>query len=118
MELKVLRTETEYQKAIKRTLEIFHAEEGTSEDDELAVLLLLVKDYEEKHVMIPQISPVEIIKQKMREQGIKAKDLELIIGSKGHVSSVLSGRREITLKVAQRLKEFFHLPSEVFLPSV
>jgi HTH-type transcriptional regulator/antitoxin HigA len=118
MELKVLRTETDYQKAIKRTLEIFHAEEGTPEDDELAVLLLLVKDYEEKHVVIPQISPVEIIKQKMLEQGIRAKDLEPIIGSKGHVSSVLSGRREITLKVAQRLKEFFHLPSEVFLPSV
>jgi HTH-type transcriptional regulator / antitoxin HigA len=118
MELKVLKTKTDYQKAIRRTLEIFHAEEGTPEDDELAVLLLLVKDYEEKHVTIPQISPVDIIKQKMREQGIRAKDLEPIIGSKGHVSSVLSGRREITLKVAQRLKEFFHLPSEVFLPSV
>lgn len=118
MELKILKSETEYQKAIKRTLEIFHAEEGTPEEDELAVLLLLVKDYEEKHVKIPQISPVEIIKQKMREQGIKAKDLEPIIGSKGHVSSVLSGRREITLKVAQKLKEYFHLPSEVFLPSV
>ena len=118
MELKILKTETEYQKAIKRTLEIFHAEEGSPEEEELAVLLLLVKDYEEKHVIIPQISPVEIIKQKMREQGIKAKDLEPIIGSKGHVSSVLSGRREITLKVAQKLKEYFHLPSEVFLPSV
>jgi HTH-type transcriptional regulator/antitoxin HigA len=118
MELKILKSETEYQKAIKRTLEIFHAEEGTPEEDELAVLLLLVKDYEEKHVTIPQISPIEVIKQKMREQGIKAKDLEPIIGSKGHVSSVLSGRREITLKVAQKLKEYFHLPSEVFLPSV
>lgn len=118
MELKILKTEIEYQKAIKRTLEIFHAEEGTPEEDELAVLLLLVKDYEEKNIIIPQISPVEIIKQKMREQGIKAKDLEPIIGSKGHVSSVLSGRREITLKVAQKLKEYFHLPSEVFLPSV
>lgn len=118
MELKILKSETEYQNAIKRTLEIFHAEEGTREEDELAVLLLLVKDYEEKHVTIPQISPIEVIKQKMREQGIKAKDLEPIIGSKGHVSSVLSGRREITLKVAQKLKEYFHLPSEVFLPSV
>jgi HTH-type transcriptional regulator/antitoxin HigA len=117
MDLKILKTENEYQTAIKRTLEIFHAEDGTPEADELAVLLLLVKDYEEKHVHIPQVSPIEIVKQKMKEQGIRAKDLEGIIGSKGHVSSVLSGRREITLKIAQKLKDYFHLPSEVFLPT-
>ena len=32
----------------------------------------------------------------MTERGMKAKDLEPIIGSKGHVSSILSGRRVIT----------------------
>ena len=41
----------------------------------------------------------------MEEMGMKAKDLEPLIGSKGHVSSVLSGRREITLKMAQKLKD-------------
>ncbi len=51
----------------------------------------------------------------MTERGMKAKDLEPIIGSKGHVSSILSGRREITLKMAQRLKDYFQLPSEIFL---
>ncbi|MFN8438155.1 MAG: transcriptional regulator [Cytophagales bacterium] len=117
MELKILKTENEYQKAVKRTIEIFNSEEGTPEADELAVLLLLVKDYEEKNIHIPQVAPIEIIKQKMAEQGIRAKDLEGIIGSKGHVSSVLSGRREITLKIAQKLKDFLKLPSEVFLPT-
>ena len=51
----------------------------------------------------------------MDEMGMKAKDLEPLIGSKGHVSSVLSGRREITLKMAQKLKDFFRIPAEVFL---
>jgi HTH-type transcriptional regulator/antitoxin HigA len=79
--------------------------------------LVLVKDYEDKHVHIPEVNPVEVIKLKMEERGMKAKDLEHIIGSKGHVSSILSGRREITLKMAQRLKDYFHLPAEIFLHS-
>lgn len=51
----------------------------------------------------------------MDEMGIRNKDLEPIIGSKGHVSAVLSGKRELTLKMAQRLKNYFSLPAEVFL---
>ncbi|OFY83912.1 MAG: hypothetical protein A3F72_07905 [Bacteroidetes bacterium RIFCSPLOWO2_12_FULL_35_15] len=113
--IKVIKTETAYQKAIKRTLAIFHAEEGTPEADELALLLVLVKDYEDKHIHLPEIDPIEVIKLKMAERGMMAKDLEPIIGSKGHVSSILSGRREITLKMAQRLRDYFNLPAEIFL---
>lgn len=115
MNWKVLHTEEEYQAAILRTLDLFHADEASPESDELALLLLLVKDYEDRHVHIPSVDPIEVIKLKMEEQGLKAKDLEPIIGSKGHVSSVLSGRRELTLKMARRLKEFFNLPAELFM---
>ena len=117
MEWKVLKTEADYQKAIKRILEIFNVEEGTKETDELALLLVLVKDYEDKHIKLPQLNPIEVIKLKMEEMGLKAKDLEPVIGSKGHISSILSGRREITLKMAQRLKDYFKLPEEVFFHS-
>lgn len=117
MNWKVLKSETDYKKALKRAMEIFHAEPHTPEDDELGVLLLLIKDYENRTVKMPEIDILEIIKDRMKEQGLKNKDLEPIIGSKGHVSSILSGRREITLKMAQRLKEFFQLPAEMFLHS-
>lgn len=96
---------------------IFQAKERTPEADELALLLVLVKDYEDKHIQIPEVDPIEVIKLKMQERCIKAKDLEPLIGSKGHVSSILSGRREITLKIAQRLREYFELPAEIFLPA-
>ncbi len=115
MNIKVIRTEAAYQKAIKRTMTIFHAEENTPEADELALLLVLVKDYEDKHIHLPELDPIEVIKLKMIERGIKAKDLEPFIGTKGHVSSILSGRREITLKMAQRLRNYFQLPAEIFL---
>ncbi len=114
----ILKNEEDYQKAIARTMEIFHAAANSLEEDELALLLLLVKDYEEKYIHLPPVSLIDIIKLKMEENGMKAKDLETIIGSKGHVSSILSGRRDITLKMAIKLKEHFHIPADLFLQAV
>lgn len=117
MNWKVIKTKAEYNTAIKRTMQIFQAEENTPEADELALLLVLVKNYEDKHIVLPQLDPIDAIKLKMEEMGLKAKDLEPLIGSKGHVSSILSGRRELTLKMAQKLKDFFHLPADIFMPA-
>ena len=52
---KVIKTEAGYKKAIKRTLNIFQAKEGISQADELALLLVLVKDYEDKNILLPEI---------------------------------------------------------------
>ena len=115
MTWKVLKTEDDYTKASMRLMEIFHAKPNTPESDELDLLMVLIKDYDDKHYELPELDALEVIKYKMQEMGIKAKDLESIIGSKGHVSSILSGKREITLKMAQKLKDYFSIPAEVFL---
>jgi len=98
-------------------MEIFHAAPNTSEGDELELLLVLVKDFDEKNYQLPELDALAVIKYKMKEMGVKAKDLEPIIRSKGHVSAVLSGKRDITLKMAQKLKNYFSIPSDVFLHS-
>ena len=112
---KVLKTDAEHKEALERTINIFHIEPGTPEFEELELLLVLVKDYEDKHVVIPELDPIEVVKLKMEEKGLKAKDLEFIIGSKGHVSSVLSGKKDLTLKMAKALHNFLQIPSDVFL---
>ena len=115
MNWKVLKIEEDYNKASIRMMEIFHAEPNTPESDELDLLIVLIKDYDEKHYQLPELDALEVIKYKMQEMGLKAKDLESIIGSKGHVSAILSGKREITLKMAQKLKNYFSIPADVFL---
>ena len=115
MNWKVIKNEEDYNKASIRLMEIFHSKPNTSESDELDLLLVLVKDYDDKHYHLPELNALEVIKYKMEEMGMKAKDLEPIIGSKGHVSAILSGKREITLKMAQKLKNYFSIPAEVFL---
>lgn len=117
MNWKVLKTPEDYQAASIRMMELFHATPGTPEGDELDMLIVLVKDYDDKHYNLPELDVLEVIKYKMQEMGMKAKDLETIIGSKGHVSAILSGKREITLKMAQKLKNYFSLPADVFLHS-
>jgi HTH-type transcriptional regulator/antitoxin HigA len=115
MEWKVLKTDESYQIAAKRMIEIFHVEEEGPLLDELELLILLIKDYDDRNHPLPKLDPIQTILVKMNEMGIKSKDLVPLIGSKGHVSAVLSGKREITLKMAQRLREFFQLPAEVFI---
>lgn len=117
MNWKVLKTEEDYNRASKRLMEIFHEKPNTPLGDELELLIVLVKDYDDKHYQLPELDALEVIKYKMQEMGLKAKDLEPIIGSKGHISAILSGKREITLKMAQKLKNYFSLPADVFLHS-
>ena len=117
MNWKVLKTEEDYNKASIRMMELFHSPPNTPQNDELDLLIVLIKDYDEKHYQLPELDALELIKYKMKERGMKAKDLEPIIGSKGHISAILSGKREITLKMAQKLKNYFNIPAEVFLHS-
>lgn len=114
MNWKILKTEDDYNKASLRMMDIFNAEIGTAENDELELLIILINDYDDKHYQLPALNVLDIIKFKMKESGTKAKDLESIIGSKGHISAILSGNREITLKMAKKLKDYFNIPAEIF----
>ena len=116
MNWKILKTEPDYEMALARTINIFDAQPDTKEAAELELLLLLVSDYEAKHFPLPAVDAVEVIKLKMEERGLKPKDLEPIIGSKGHVSQILNRKRALTLAVAKSLRVFLNIPAEVFLP--
>jgi len=118
MNWKVLKTENDYNRASIRMMKIFHSGPNNPESDELDLLIVLIRDYDDRHYQLPELDALEIIKYKMQEKGMKAKDLEPIIGSKGHISAILSGKREITLKMAQKLKNYFSIPAEVFLRGV
>jgi HTH-type transcriptional regulator/antitoxin HigA len=50
---KVLKSEKEYDRALNRTIEIFHADKNTPEGKELDLLLPLIMDYENRHYTIP-----------------------------------------------------------------
>ena len=55
------------------------------------------------------------IKIKMEEQGLKNKDLVGIIGSKGYISSLLSGKKPLTLEIARIFHKKFGVSAEILL---
>lgn len=69
MNWKVLKTEEDYNKASMRLMDIFHAKPNTPKSDELDMLMVLVKDYDDKHYELPELDALEVIKYKMKEIG-------------------------------------------------
>jgi HTH-type transcriptional regulator/antitoxin HigA len=112
---KILKTETDYRNALTRLDEVIDAVMGTSEGDELELLALLIKDYEEKNYPARLPDPVSMIKLRMEEMGLKNKDLVDIIGSESHVSSVLSRKRQITLEMARKLSKRLNIRASIFI---
>lgn len=103
MDIKPIRTEADYQKAIKRLELIFDAKIGTPESDEADVLGLLIDEYEKKHYPIEAPDPIEAIKIRMEEMHLKQVDLIKEIGGKSRVSEILNRKRKLTVDMIRNL---------------
>jgi HTH-type transcriptional regulator / antitoxin HigA len=90
MDIKPIRTEKEYEIALARLEEIWDAEAGTPESDELDVLSVLVEAYEEEHHRIDPPDPIEAIKFRMEQMGLSIQDLQPQIGSGSEASEILT----------------------------
>jgi HTH-type transcriptional regulator / antitoxin HigA len=115
MKPKLIKTETDYQEALGRIEAIFGAKPSTPEGDELELLVTLVEYYEEKAYPIGLPSPVDAIRFRMEQQGLKAKDLIAYMGSASKVSEVLSGKRALSLPMIRKLVSGLGIPAEVLL---
>ena len=113
--IKPIRNEADYEAALARIEEIFDAEAGSPEEEELDVLVDLVELYESKHVVLGYPDPVEAIKFCMEQSNLKQRDLIPLIGSRAKVSEVLSGKRAITMSMARALHEHLGIPAEILL---
>lgn len=117
MNLHILKTDEEYQELldwVDTQFDLNIAPDSKAGED-LQVALLLIKQYEDVHFSIPKPDPLLVVKQKMEEEGLKNKDLEKWIGSKGYVSALLNGKKPLTLKIAKTLHQRLGIPAEVFL---
>lgn len=115
MDLKPIKTETDYRAALKRLEEIFDAKAGTPESDELEILGLVVDDYENKHYPIEAPDPIEAIKIRMEEMHLKQVDLIPEIGGKSRVSEVLNRKRRLTVEMIRKLTTRLNLSANILI---
>ncbi len=84
----------------------------------LTLLGILIHDYEEKTVEIPDIYGVELLHVLIEEWDLKQKDLVPIFKTESIVSAVLNGHRQLTIEHIQKLAEFFHVSPAAFFPQI
>ena len=113
--IKPIRTDGDLERALERINEIFDAEEGTPESDELDVLTVLVEHYEDERHPIGLPPPIAAIEFRMEQAGLTKRDLIPFLGSRSRVSEVLSGKRAITMSMARALHRHLGIPAEVLL---
>ena len=115
MEIKAIKTERDYEQAIGRLEQIFHALADTTEGDEAEVLSILIEKYEEEHHPIGMPDPIEAIKFRMEQMNMNQKDLAEIMGFTSRVSEVLSKKRKLTLGMIRKLSTALDIPTEVLV---
>ena len=103
MNIKLIKTEADYQTALLRLEEIFDAKIGTIESDEADILGLMIDEYEKKHYQIDAPDPIEAIKIRMEEMHLRQVDLADVIGGKNRVSEVLNRKRKLTVEMIRNL---------------
>ena len=103
MNIKLIKTEADYQTALKRLELVFDTKTGTTESDEADILGLMIDDYEKKHYPIEAPDPIEAIKIRMEEMQLKQVDLADAIGGKNRVSEVLNRKRKLTVEMIRNL---------------
>ena len=114
-QIKTIRTEEDYEAALARIEELFDSKEGTSEEEELNVLVDLATVYEDLNYSIGPPDPVAAIEFRMEQAGLTPRDLVPFIGSRAKVSEVLSGKRRITMPMARALHRHLGIPAEALL---
>jgi HTH-type transcriptional regulator / antitoxin HigA len=117
MELYPIRTEADYQAALKEIESLFDALPNTPEYDRLDLLSTLVETYEKVHHPIEAPDPIEAILYYMDTRGLTRRDLEPCLGSRARVSEILSRKRSLTLEMIRKLNKELGIPAEILIQS-
>ena len=112
MNIKPIKNEQNYNEALRRIENLMSAKPNTPQMDELEVLATLIEAYEDQHYKIDAPDPIEAIKFRMEQEGLKQKDLVDIVGSKSRVSEVLNRKRKLTIEMIRNLHKQLHIPIE------
>ncbi|MDA3919169.1 MAG: transcriptional regulator [Salinisphaera sp.] len=115
MEIRPIKSETDYNETLKEIESLMMAEVNSPEGDRLDVLVTLVEAYERQHYPIDFPDPVEAIKFRMEQQGLTVEDLVPVIGRKNRVYEILARKRPLTLRMIEGLHDSFSIPAESLL---
>lgn len=115
MTVRPIKTEMDYEEALKEIERLFDAQPDTPDGDRLDVLTTLVQAYEDRAYPIAVPDPVEALLYFLESRGLTRRDLEPYLGSRARVAEVLNRRRALSIEMIRRLHDGLGLPADVLI---
>ncbi len=117
--IKPIKSNSQYEAALSRIYLLMQKDvrANSPESDEIEVLSVLVKEYENVHFPMPKPNPLEAIKFRMEQKGMTEGELSEILGHRSRKSEILSGKRKLSLSMIRKLNEILNIPAEVLIQS-
>jgi HTH-type transcriptional regulator/antitoxin HigA len=117
MRIRPIRSEADYDEALRRVEALWGSTSETPEGDELDVLVSLIEAYEREHYPIDLPTPIEAIKFRLEQQGKDYRSLIGVIGQRTRVYEVMRGARPLSLNMIRKLHSKLGIPAEVLIQS-
>ena len=113
--LQPIRTKEQYKSYLIIIDSLVNCEENSPEEQVLELVSILVESYESEHYAIEAPDPIEAIKLRIEEKGLKRKDLAIYFGSTSRVSEILNGKRQMTIQMAKKIRVGLGISADVLL---
>lgn len=115
--LKPIKSRSQYEDALARTYDLMQKKikPDSKESDELEVLSILIRTYENEHFPVPKPNPIEAIKFRLDQMNMSEAELSEILGYRSRKSEILSGKRKLSLAMIRKLNEVLRIPAEVLI---
>ncbi len=114
-DVKPIKTARDHELAMAEIECLWGAASGTPEGDRLDVLATLIDAYEAQQFPMDPPDPVDATKFRMEQQGLKRKDLEGLIGSRGRIAEVLDRKRALSIAMIRKLHSELGIPAEILI---
>jgi len=109
----VIKTEEQYYEYCKLLENIDFSEEAEEREDEIELLSLLIRTWDDEHRLAPQMDPVELIKSLMEDHKLAQNDLAEIAGvGKSYISEILNYKKRMSKKVIRNIANHFKIQQE------
>lgn len=113
LEPRIIKTEEQYRAYLAEVggLAADDPAPGTPDGDRLELLAKLIGDYEKERFRFKRPDPIDAIRFRMEEQGLRQADLAPLLGGRNRVSEVLAGKRPLTVAAIRALSDALHIPA-------
>lgn len=115
--IRPIKSKKQYEAALDRVYSLMQQtlKPGSGLSDELEVLSILVKEYENRQYSMDRPNPVEAIRFRLEQMNLSEAALSQILGYGSRNPEILSGKRKLNLVMIRKLNEALHIPAEVLI---